>query len=526
MKELKKLKLEELSAEQKLGMMLCARRFTPDDMEFTLELIKNHALGCVQVPINAQTPEIIEKIKSAADYPILIFNDMEQGYPRSDVPMLPAMTMAACNNKEYYHSFARAVVSSAKKEGFSGTWCPVVDILRCDGPCRVQRIYGDTPEKVIFPAEEINEIFKEYGFIGTGKHYPGGEDCDFDTHMAEGTSDVSKEEFIEYDLKPYIYLNNKGLLPAIMTRHAICRKIDPKYPATLSKPVIDMIREQGFDGVCFTDSLAMMGILQKYGEENILGMAAYAGNDIILPNYRTSTKACYEMFLKNYRDGMFSEERLNEAVRRVLNMMEFIADNAEKSVEITEKDRENLENVAKDCITAVTFDGAEASLGDPEKRRLFVIVTEMGFKADSPVAEIRTGKWYYPENIAAKIKEEFPNSEVKFISEFASAGENDGVLTAATKHDEVVFVTFCTTTSYLGTDCLTRRTESVINCLILSGKVSAVLHFGNPSALKTIHHVPRRIFGYTAATSQKYAIEVLAGKIPAKGKLPFDIKFE
>jgi len=44
--------------------------------------------------------------------------------------------------------------------------------------------------------------------------------------------------------------------------------------------------------------------------------------------------------------------------------------------------------------------------------------------------------------------------------------------------------------------------------------------------LKTIHHVPRRIFGYTAAASQKYAIEVLAGKIPAKGTLPYDIKFE
>ena len=90
----------------------------------------------------------------------------------------------------------------------------------------------------------------------------------------------------------------------------------------------------------------------------------------------------------------------------------------------------------------------------------------------------------------------------------------------------MVFVTFCTTRPYLGTDCMTRRVEAVINALILSGKVSAVLHFGNPFALKPISHVPRRLFGYMMPQSQLYAIEVLAGKLPAKGRLPYQINFD
>ena len=51
---MKNLRLEELTTEQKLGMLLCARSFAqndPEDLEFTLGLIRNHALGCVQVPI-------------------------------------------------------------------------------------------------------------------------------------------------------------------------------------------------------------------------------------------------------------------------------------------------------------------------------------------------------------------------------------------------------------------------------------------------------------------------------------------
>ena len=72
---------------------------------------------------------------------------------------------------------------------------------------------------------------------------------------------------------------------------------------------------------------------------------------------------------------------------------------------------------------------------------------------------------------------------------------------------------------------MTRRIEAVVNCLAHSKKLSTVLHFGNPYALKKLLHVPRKIFGYLIPESQVFAIDVLKGNIDAKGKLPFDIKF-
>jgi len=318
----------------------------------------------------------------------------------------------------------------------------------------------------------------------------------------------------------------RDLLPAVMVGHTVYKNIDPEYPASLSKKVIDIIRELGFDGIVYTDSFAMMGILQRFGEENVYGMAVAAGNDIILPNYRTSVKECYDLLMQNYMDGLFTEARLNEAVRRVLAAQEFVGQTPKNPTTFTEEDAEMLYNVARECITTIVDDGITAALTNENEEKLFVVMTENGFEPDMENPEIMTATWYYPNKITEKIKGNFPNSTIEFIPEFSSWKDHERILNTATRFDEVVIVTFCNTNCYLGTDCLTRRSEAWINSLQYSGKISAIVHFGNPFALKTIGHIPRRIFGYSITESQLHAIDVLAGKIEAKGKLPFEISFD
>ena len=517
-----KLKLEELSVRQKLGMVFCARRFEEEDIEFIIKMIKEHSLGCVQLP--AHRKDVVERILKEADYPILVFNDTEQGFPTTELPRTTPMNLAACNKKEYYEAFAKGIVRDGKNLGFNGTWGPVIDVLWEDGPCRVYRCFSDDTEKVSKAVEIMAEVYKRNNYLSTGKHYPGGVGKPFDTHMTEGISMETEEELVKTSLLPYMYLYEKGLLPCIMTGHTVFPNIDSQYPASLSKKVIDIIRKMGFDGIAFTDSFAMMGILQKFGEENIYGMAIAAGNDIVLPNYRSSAQECFEMLVKNYEDGYFTQERLDEAVRRVLKAQEFISEQPENPTEFTDEDEELLRNVSKDCITAVTDEGVSVKLDNPESSdRLFIIVTENGFDTESENPEIETAYWYHPERMAKKIREEFPNASIEFIPEFSGQKDNDRVLTAASKHKEVVFMSFCTTTSYLGTDSLSKRIEMVLNCLINSKKVSTIVHFGNPHALKTIDHVQRVIFGYMMLDTQIHVIDVLKGKLEAKGKLPYNI---
>ena len=520
------LKLEDLTLEQKLGILLCARRWdAQEDIDFTLELIKNHALGCVQIPFNSKTSELVKKIKEVADYPIIIVNDMEKGYPRCDLPKVSALTLAACAKDEYYKAFAKGIVKYAKAAGFNGAWGPVVDILRENVPAGVSRCYGDNPESVTNAAEIISKVFMDNGFFATGKHYPGGSEP-YDTHMAEGFSPYTEKELLEFDLVPYIELNNKGLLPAVMTIHSTFTNIDPDYPATLSKKMLGILRNQGFDGVYFTDSLAMMGILQKYGEENAYGICIDAGNDILLTNYRTPTKTCYEMLKNCYEKGMFTDERLDEAVRHVLALQKWIGEHADIEGEFTDNDLELLESVTKDCITAVCDEGLSANIGDPDKRRIFVVVTPMDFDDSEISMEINDRGWYKPVALSEHIKATFKNSEVAFIPEYPTPKQNEELLVKATDHDEIVFVTYCQMGCYIGTDSLTKRIEALINCVNISGKVSAIVHFGNPYAMEPLDHMKRVIFGYNSTESQKYAFDVLAGKIPAKGKLPINLNLK
>lgn len=514
--------VKNMTLEQKLGTVLCVRRFhIPAEREEILELTKEGKALCFQISTNDMARDEIAAISATTDRPLIFVADMEQGYSPSGLPAVPLLTLAACQNPEYTRIYARALASSARADGYTGTWGPVVDILCGNAPCKVQRVFGDTAEKVTEQARLILESFRENNFAGCGKHYPGGIEFPYDTHMAEGRSDTDEATLWARNMIPYLTLMKEGLLPAVMTEHTVFRAIDPSLPASLSPKVIGLLRSAGFDGLIYTDSLAMSGILQKYGEGRAMGLAIAAGNDIILPNYRTPHKECLRMLTEEFRRGTFTEERLNEAVSHALIAAKRARQPAPAPYTVTEETAKTLRAVSRDAITAVTDKGVLAALPDPERRRLFVILTGMGFDEDSPAKEIGFGSWYDPARIADCVRKEFPAAEIAFHKEFPTASENDRLLTRIAGHDEVVFVTYCMTAAYLGSDCLTRRIEALINSVILSGKVKAVLHFGNPYAVEPLLHVERLLFGYHAPESQPYAVEVLAGKIPAHGKLPF-----
>lgn len=514
---------DEMTLEQKLGMLYCARPFKDHDLEFTLELIKKRALGSVQVP--PTKPHYMQKIKEVADYPIIVVCDTETGFPTSKKQPIPLVTLAACDKPEYYQVFAKAVVTEAKAAGYNATWNPVVDVLRCNGPIKVYRLFSDDPQRVCRASEEICKVYKRNGYMSCGKHYPGGNDAPYDNHMTSMPSQCAEEDLQNFDLVPYKYLMERDLLPSIMTRHAVYKNIDPEHAGTMSPKVQGMIRKMGWDGVCWTDSFGMMAILQKYGEENILGLAIAAGNDIVLPNYRTRAEVTFGHLVENYQRGMFSEERLNESVRRVIDLQNKLAEIPEAVDVFTEEDQKLYDSIAAASITAVCDEGVNAKL-DSDTNKLFVIVTPNSFDPNEELLETAMDTWYDPQRIADKIRAEFPDAAIEFIPEFPAKKDNERVLVASTKFDEVVFVTYCETQPYLGTDGLTRRIEVVIDSLNMANRLSTVVHFGNPFALETLQHVGRKIFGYTMPDAQLCAIDALAGKLDPKGTLPFNVKFQ
>ena len=518
------LKFEELTFEQKLGMTYCARPFKDADLEFTLELIKKRLIGSVQVP--PSKPHYMQKIREAADYPIIIVCDTETGYPKSEKQQIPLMSLSACNKPEYYEVFAKAVATDARAAGYNATWGPVIDILTLNGPARVYRMFSDDPMRVSKAAEIMCEVYKRNGYMSCGKHYPGGRTAPYDSHMAPVACESDLDDIVNRSMIPYKYLMERDLLPSIMTSHRCFKYIDPDNAGTMSPKVQRIIRDMDWDGVCWSDSFGMMAVLQQYGEDKILGLAIAAGNDIVLPNYRTPVEVSWGHLLQNYKDGMISEERLNEAARRVVALQNRLAEIPEAVDVFTEEDQKLYDGIALASVTAVCDEGVKPAL-DSDKSKLFVILTPNDFDAkEEELFETTSKTWYFPQRIAKKIRETFPDAGIEFLPEYPHNKDNERVLVASTRYDETIFVTYCETCAYLGTDCMTRRAESVVDSINLAGKLAGVVHFGNPFALEPLLHVKRKIFGYTMPGAQLCAIDVLAGKSEADGTLPFNVKFK
>ena len=166
------LTLEQMTPEQKLGRILCCRRmYEQDDIDFTLELVKNQACGAIQMTFDdVRRPKLVKLFREAADYPVIMVNDMELGYPKSKMPKIPLSTLAAANNPAYTRTFAAALAKEAKEAGFNGCWSPIVDIVFENRPITLSRSAGDTPEAVLGVTKEIYKTFASYGFHATGKH--------------------------------------------------------------------------------------------------------------------------------------------------------------------------------------------------------------------------------------------------------------------------------------------------------------------------------------------------------------------
>jgi type I restriction enzyme S subunit len=100
--------------------------------------------------------------------------------------------------------------------------------------------------------------------------------------MAPAISYQTEEELIKTSLYPYIELNKQGLINGIMTGHVRMDNIDKGMPASLSRKVIDIIKNQGFDGFFVTDGLRMMSVMSEFGDIDPKGMCIEAGNTVAL----------------------------------------------------------------------------------------------------------------------------------------------------------------------------------------------------------------------------------------------------
>jgi len=177
-------------------------------------------------------------------------------------------------------------------------------------------------------AQEFIKAHLDNNVMTVAKHFPGQGSAFGDTHNS--FVDVSKT-WSSNELFPYKELINNNSLNAIMISHLFHSELDNKYPATLSKTIIqDLLRNKmGFEGIVISDDPQMKAISDKYNLETVLELMINAGIDIFCfgnnliydPNI---VKKVHLIVMKLLDEDKISIDELQKSYFRVLNMKSII----------------------------------------------------------------------------------------------------------------------------------------------------------------------------------------------------------
>ena len=132
------------------------------------------------------------------------------------------------------------------------------------------------------------EGLQSTGVAACAKHFPGHGDTVVDSHHGLPRVDAPFEVLQERELAPFRAAVAAGVA-TVMTSHIVVSALDPHRPATFSRTVIGVLRDDlGFDGVIVSDALDMAGASAETGIPEAAVRALVAGVDLLCLGSSTS----------------------------------------------------------------------------------------------------------------------------------------------------------------------------------------------------------------------------------------------
>lgn len=528
---MKEIKFEEMTLKQKLSFVHNATLNAwcdKEDEDFVIELVKNRAIGSVWVQWSATHPELIKnrirRIREAADYPILIITDAECGFDGYKIGYPNALSRV--KDESYSYAFGKKCGIMAREIGYNVVCNPLLDISFTGS----NRSLGSDLHEIARLAKAQAKGMHDAGVLTVGKHYPSAlkEDA-VDTHLVEAHSQQTVEELVATSLYAYGELIKEDLLDGIMSGHSVMEKIDPARPASLSKAVLNVIREKcGFKGFIISDALCMMGIRAKYGPHDPMGMSIEAGNDLANMYDGNGVERLQKAMEECYNKGILTDKELDRAVKNVLRAQKKILElDSVRATTVTDQEEILVKNIDAHGISALVEDGLSLTI-PRDGKHMFIIVAsnEYSDERSQVGADTFSGNWHKPHLIESKIRELFPNSKTLLMHQYPTQLQCLRVINDTFGYDNVVFVTYSEFQAYTGPECFTRRLLNIVNSMQYTNRISTVIHYGNPVVMEELPHISRKIFGGCSTQSTLACLEVLAGEREAKGKLPYKVNFK
>lgn len=280
--------------------------------------------------------EVTNRLQKASRIPMLVSLDGEWGLSMrlSGTTRFPKnMMLGAIEDNALIEEYGKEVGRQCREMGIHINFAPDMDVnSNVDNPVIGLRSFGENPEAVSEKGIAYARGLENTGILSVSKHFPGHGDTSEDSHETLPVVRHNRARLDSVELLPfkrYIYDGFGG----IMTGHLYVPALDKSHkPASFSKAVVtDLLqKELGFQGLCFTDALAMKGASTKK-TDNPSVKALLAGNDILLApaapiNDFTAVKEAIE-------EGVLDLEAIEAKCLKILRYKYIAGLNAYKPVE-------------------------------------------------------------------------------------------------------------------------------------------------------------------------------------------------
>ena len=171
------------------------------------------------------------------------------------------------------------------------------------------------------PAAETGELAKSLilgqntaGIFTALKHFPGYGDIAFNP----------EEKLAERETLPEISQFKIAMAANpefIMTSNVIYKDIDPSLPFTFSSEGIQFLKDNlNSEVLIISDDLAQNYLLEKFSLKDLFGKSISAGVDLLIfSGWEADVEQALDVFFTSFEGGDFSQEKIEEALSRIIN---------------------------------------------------------------------------------------------------------------------------------------------------------------------------------------------------------------
>lgn len=399
--------LSAMTLEEKAGQVFCPMGFSDDPGLLHHMLCDLHVGGMMYRPGPAAYIQNTHRaIQSMAKIPLLLAANTENGgngLAFEGTSFGQPMAVAATDDPENAYRMGYTACAEGAALGLNWSFAPIVDInYEFHNPITNVRTFGSDAERVIACGSAYMRGAKENGVAVSIKHFPGDGVDERDQHILTSVNSLSREEWDESFGKVYSTLIDQGA-ETVMVGHialpAYASEEEKYLPASLSRSIMTGLLRQklGFNGLISTDATPMVGFTAAMPRERAIPAAVAAGADMIL--FNKDLDEDYRFLLAGIESGLLTEERLDEAVTRILAVKAALRLHEKQktgtlvpgqealSVVGCEKHRAWAKEVAGKAVTLVKDTQQLLPLSGEKFKRVYLNVIQKDNSPENPVVQ-------------------------------------------------------------------------------------------------------------------------------------------